>query len=116
MGREPQRSIGGGAGKLGPDALVFADINRRPIPPNNISREWARFVQAHGLPNVMFHALRHTHASALLAAGVDIMVVSRRIGHASAAVTLRVYGHLFRKADDTAAAAIKAALRTGKRR
>jgi integrase len=96
--------------------MVACTINRRPNPPNNISREWARFVQAHGLPNVMFQALRHTHASALLAAGVDIMVVSRRIGRTSAAVTLRVYGHLFRKADDTAAAATEAALRTDKRR
>ena len=36
----------------------------------------------------MFHALRHSHASALIAAGIDIVTVSRRLGHGSPAITL----------------------------
>jgi Phage integrase family len=50
---------------------------------------------------VSFHALRHTHASALIAAGLDVVVISRRLGHGSPHVTLRVYGHLFKR-DDSA--------------
>ena len=58
-----------------------------------------------------FHALRHSHASALIAEGVDLVSVSKRLGHASANFTLSVYAHLFRKTDDTAAAAIEKVMR-----
>jgi len=37
------------------------------------------------------HAMRHTHASQLIASGVPIPVVSKRLGHANASITLRVY-------------------------
>jgi integrase len=40
-----------------------------------------------------FHDLRHTHASCLIAAGYSIKAVSRRLGHSSIDVTLRVYAH-----------------------
>src|SRR5262245_22837462 len=55
------------------------------------------------------HSLRHTHASTLIASGLDVLTVSRRLGHGSAALTLNVYGHLF-KPDDRAAAIMEAAL------
>lgn len=45
-------------------------------------------------PNVTFHALRHTHASMLLARGRNIREVSERLGHSSPELTLRVYAHL----------------------
>jgi hypothetical protein len=47
----------------------------------------------------MFHALRHTHASALIAAGVDVVKISRRLEHADPTVTLRSCAHLFDKVD-----------------
>ena len=56
--------------------------------------------------------LRHTHASALIAAGLDVVVISRRLGHRSPHVTLRIYGHLFKRDDSAAARAIEAAMRT----
>ncbi|HVL14796.1 MAG TPA: site-specific integrase [Gemmata sp.] len=43
---------------------------------------------------IRFHDLRHTHASALIAAGASIKAVSRRLGHADVAITLRVYAHV----------------------
>ncbi len=58
----------------------------------------------------MFHALRHSHASALIAAGIDIVTVSRRLGHGSPAITLGVYAHLFNRTDEAAAQAIEEAL------
>ena len=58
----------------------------------------------------MFHSSRHSHVSALIAAGLDVVAVSRRIGHASPAITLSVYAHLFHSKDDDAAAAIDAAM------
>lgn len=47
--------------------------------------------------NVTSHWLRHTHASFLLAAGVPIEVISRRLGHESTAITQRVYLHIIDK-------------------
>ena len=53
--------------------------------------------------------LRHTHASTLIASCLDVLTISRRLGHGSPAITLKVYGHLF-KTDDRAAQIMEAAL------
>lgn len=99
-----------GAGKLDPDGLVFpANIEGKPFNPHVFSLEWATLAERNGIA-VSLHALRHTHASQLIAAGVDVVTVSKRLGHASPNVTLRVYAHMFRNDDSKAAAAINAAL------
>jgi integrase len=51
---------------------------------------------------VTLHTLRHTHASQLITSGMDILTVSRRLGHSSAAITLGVYGHLMSTEDRAA--------------
>ena len=61
-------------------------------------------VRGRKLPRIMFHLLRYTYASALIAAGRDVVPVSKRMGHGSPAITLRVYSHLFRTARHAAAA------------
>jgi len=63
------------------------------------------------VPEITFHALRHTHASQLIDAGVDIATISKRLGHATPAITLSVYAHRFRQDDGKAAAAINAAMK-----
>ena len=70
----------------------------------------ARIAKAEGFPDVTLHALRHTHASQLIDAGLDVVTIARRLGHASPNVTLAVYAHLFRQRDDKAAAAVNAAV------
>jgi hypothetical protein len=55
------------------------------------------------LPAPTFHDLRHSHASALIAAGWDIEEVSARLGHANVGTTQRIYVHAFdaaRRSDD----------------
>ena len=99
-----------GLGKLPPDALVFATWNGQTRSPNGLTKEWTVAVKACGMPPVTFHSLRHTHASHLIAAGVDVLTISRRLGHAKPTVTLNVYGHLFPSTDDRAALAIEAAI------
>jgi hypothetical protein len=49
---------------------------------------------AAGVPDVRVHDLRHTAASLWLAAGADPKVVQRVLGHATAAMTMDLYGHL----------------------
>jgi len=46
----------------------------------------------------------------LIDPGVDVVTISKRLGHASPAVTMTVYAHMFRQSDDKAARAIDAAL------
>jgi integrase len=89
---------------------VFTLADGSPYPPDKLSRDWGNVVRDRKLPRVMFHALRHSHASALIAAGIDIVTVSKRLGHGSPAITLGVYAHLFNKTDDIAARAIERAL------
>jgi integrase len=106
-----------GLGRPDVNDLVFARPDASPHPPDNLSRDWRRNVLFLKLPLVSLHALRHSHVSALIAAGLDVVTISRRIGHASPAVTLGVYAHVFAAADkDTAAAlAIEAAMGGAKR-
>jgi integrase len=52
-----------------------------------------------GIRQVRFHDLRHSFASNLLAAGVDVVTVSKALGHANVHITLVTYAH------DTEAAA-----------
>ena len=49
------------------------------------------------------HDLRHTSASLLLNNGVDVIVASRRLGHAKPSITLDVYGHLLNTAQNEVA-------------
>jgi integrase len=46
------------------------------------------------IPHRAFHALRHTHATVLLSAGVNPKVVQERLGHADIKMTLGTYGHV----------------------
>ncbi|MCB1489835.1 MAG: site-specific integrase [Bauldia sp.] len=98
-----------GVGRLPDDAMLFSDLEGEPPSPNAYSSAWGDFAKAIGMPDVTFHALRHTHASTLIDAGVDIVTISRRLGHAKPDITLRVYAHMFQKDDSKAAAAINAA-------
>jgi integrase len=100
-----------GLGKMPDDALVFpAPLKGGYQSPRAFSKEWARVAASIGFPGLSFHALRHTHASQLINAGIDIVMISRRLGHAKPDITLRVYAHLFRKDDSKASEAINAAL------
>jgi integrase len=101
-----------GMGKMPDDALVFpAPLKGGYQSPRAFSKEWARGVASIGFSGLTFHALRHTHASQLIEAGVDIVTISRRLGHASPNITLKVYAHLFSQADTKASDAINAALK-----
>ncbi|HZD69279.1 MAG TPA: tyrosine-type recombinase/integrase, partial [Actinomycetes bacterium] len=53
-------------------------------------------VRAAGLPEALrWYDLRHTAASLLIREGASIKAVQKQMGHATAAITLDVYGHLF---------------------
>jgi integrase len=98
-----------GLGKAPTDALVFADWDGSPYSPHLLTKQWAKAMKRAGLTATL-HSLRHTHASTLIASGLDVLTISRRLGHATPVLTLGTYGHLF-KTDDRAAAIMEAALK-----
>ena len=71
-----------------------------------VKRAGLEAIESNGVtvqPAPTMHALRHSHASALIAAGWDIAEVSARVGHSSIATTQRIYVHQFdaaRRSDD----------------
>jgi integrase len=101
-----------GLGKPDADIVLFGEPDGSPRKPDQLSWLWRSACKSLKLPQVSFHALRHTHASALIAAGLDPVVISRRLGHGSPNITLKVYGHLFKRDDSAAARAIEAVMRT----
>jgi integrase len=100
-----------GIGKLSASHYVFGDLEGSLRHPDWITYRWSHLVKVRKLPKVSLHALRHSHASALIATGQDVVTVSRRLGHASPTITLSVYAHLFDNTDEAAATAIEAVLK-----
>jgi integrase len=97
-----------GMGRAPVDSLVFARWDGKMRAPHWLSQKFAHAMSTLGI-DCKLHGLRHTHVSQLIAAGLDVLTISRRIGHASAAITLNVYGHLFANTDTRAAEIIEAA-------
>ena len=98
-----------GLGKPPADAMVFTTFEGNPRRPDRLSTDFSETMGRIGLPHISLHSLRHTHASELIRSGVDILTISRRLGHSSAAITLGVYGHLM-TSQDGAADAVEAML------
>jgi integrase len=108
--QQQEQRLALGLGKVNAGDLVFARPGGAPWPPDALTGDWARAVRVLKLPRVTFHALRHTHASQLIAAGLDVVTVSRRIGHSNPTVTLGIYAHLFGNTDERAAEIVDQAM------
>jgi len=98
-------------------AYVLADIEGKLRHPERLSKRFVAAVIAarkslgeDQLPTIRLHDLRHTHATLLLAAGVPVKVVSERLGHANAMITLGVYAHVMPGMQAEAAATFGALL------
>jgi integrase len=79
----------------GAETLVFSAAGGSALDPDNLrSRMLKPLVRKIGAPWAGFHTLRHTYASLQLACGVNIVQLSRVLGHHSPAFTLSVYTHL----------------------
>lgn len=65
-------------------------------------------LQESGLPYRNFHCLRHTHATRLLANGIPIIEISRRLSHSSVKQTLDMYSHAIPNYDQEIARKISA--------
>jgi integrase len=82
------------AGQWRGSSRVWPSSAGTPAGARNVYRAFGQVLEAAGLRRVSFHALRHTAATLALRAGVPVHVVSRRLGHKDAAITMRVYAHV----------------------
>jgi integrase len=83
--------------------LVFTMPDGAPIHPNRFSLWFRTRVRAANLPAIRLHDLRHSYATAGLAAGVPPKVISERLGHATVAFTLDTYTSALPALDKSAA-------------
>lgn len=91
--------------RQGQDWLLFPnapDTPADPMRPRNVSKRFSVLAERFGQPGMRFHDLRHTHAALQLSAGVPINAVAQRLGHSTPVITLKVYGHVLRRAEDQA--------------
>lgn len=99
--------------QFGPDYqtsedLVFAQPDGSPLRPDSVSASISALFARLKIPKpkgAALHLLRHSHGSALLAGGIELPTVSRRLGHANPHVTAMVYSHMLGGRDDEAALA-----------
>jgi integrase len=95
--------------------LVFTRDDGTGWHPETVTKTLPKLARAAGLPPIRFHDLRHLAAALQIAAGVDIAVVSKRMGHSTIGVTSDIYGHLLGEANRNAAdAAAALVLRKGR--
>lgn len=67
------------------------------VTKSHLEKEIKRGAELAGLTPIRVHDLRHSHASLLISQGVNVAVISRRLGHKSIKTTLNIYAHMFDK-------------------
>ncbi|MFE9217111.1 tyrosine-type recombinase/integrase [Streptomyces lavendulae] len=96
---------------------LFTRENGEWIHPGWLSDQFEKLVELAGLPPIRLHDLRHVAASLMLAAGVDIKIVSETLGHSETRVTHDIYQSVMPKqAADAAEATAAMVPRGGARR
>jgi len=83
--------------------LVVAWEDGTSINPRSLSSAFTRHARAAELPVIRLHDVRHSYATAALAAGIPAKIVSERLGHANIAITLDTYSHVLPNMQEKAA-------------
>jgi integrase len=85
---------------------LFLSPQGKVVDARNLLRDFARLLKACNtnsegkaiepplVPRITFHGLRHTYATLALYSGMQPLELSRRLGHADTAITMRVYAHV----------------------
>ena len=89
---------------------LFTQWNGLPIHPDTVTDWFRKFILKNNFPYVTLHSLRHTNATLMLAEGVDIATLSKRLGHANTSTSLNIYAHALKSRDSEAAEKLENAL------
>jgi integrase len=91
--------------------LLFTDGDGKPLRRSNFSRRvWQPAIVGAGLDGLTPHGLRHSAATHMIALGINPKTTQARLGHADPRLTMGLYAHADRSADERAAEALNAAL------
>lgn len=81
---------------------MFTQWNGVPMHPHTPSKWFSDFLKKNNLKKITFHQLRHTSATLLINAGVNVKAISSRLGHSNASTTLNIYSHSLKSVDQVA--------------
>ena len=87
----------------------------KPLRPDSITQWLGNFSRRKGLPHINPHAFRHTAASVLITQGIDIVTVSKMLGHAKVSTTEDIYSHVIEESKQLACNALADVYFRGKR-
>jgi len=76
---------------------VFGGL--KSLTPTSIDKKFKDAIKKSGVKNIRLHDLRHSHATWLINNGVNIVAVSKRLGHTTIEQTLKTYTHLLETSD-----------------
>ena len=82
---------------------MFTGLDGAAFHPERFSDWFRQHLRAAGLPRIRLHDVRHSYATAALAAGIPAKVVSERLGHAAIAITMDTYSHVLPGLDEQVA-------------
>jgi integrase len=88
------------------NGLMFCREDGSLLRPDTVTTAFKALAAAAGLPELTLHGLRHSYATAGLAAGVPVKVMSERLGHATTAITSDLYQHVLPAMDAAAAVTV----------
>ena len=74
--------------------FVFRRADGSPVRPDSVSKWFKREAVGAGFGDLRFHDLRHTHASLMLREGVNLKIMTERLGHSGVAITGDLYSHV----------------------
>jgi len=84
--------------------LIFPNEAGQAINHNNmVNRHFNPALKKVGIDKIRFHDLRHTYASLLIEQGENVKYIQSQLGHSSPTVTLNVYAHLMKPANQESA-------------
>ena len=92
--------------------LIFTDEIGQHITKPTLYRAFKKAAASIGRPDARFHDLRHSYAVAAIRSGDDIKTVQGNLGHATAAFTLDVYGHVTDQMKQASAARMEAFIKS----
>ena len=88
--------------------FVFTNELGHHLSASSVYKSFKKVAEEIGSPGTRFHDLRHSYAVASIQSGDDIKTVQENLGHATAAFTLDVYGHVTEKMKRESAARMEA--------
>ena len=88
------------------EEYIYVNKIGERITPNYLTTGFCKFIKKYNLPHIRFHDLRHSAASLLYEANINVKDIQTFLGHSSAKTTMDIYVHLQNRTNTTTVSAI----------